>query len=94
VQESLANAARHAPGAPNRVRIEYLPDLVRVTVSNDPSDEAQPATSAARIDVGYGISGMQERAELVGARLTTGRLADGGWRNVLEIPSETKRSAS
>ena len=92
VQESLANAARHAPGSPNRVRIEYLPDLVRVTVSNDPSDQAQPAASAARVDVGYGISGMQERAELVGGRLTTGRLADGGWRNVLEIPSDTTRS--
>jgi hypothetical protein len=35
---------------------------------------------------GYGIAGMEERAELVGASLTTGRLDSGGWRNCLDIP--------
>lgn len=91
-QESLANAARHAPGARVRVRVEYLADVVRLTVHNDPPAEARPASSASEADGGHGISGMQERADLVGGRLTTARLADGGWRNVLEIPTEKDRS--
>ena len=92
VQESLANAARHAPGAAVRVHVEYLPELVRITVFNAASVEDRPVASAPLLDGGYGISGMQERADLVGGRLTTGRMADGAWRNVLEIPSETDRS--
>jgi len=91
VQESLANAARHAPGSSGRVRIEYLPDVVRITVHND-TPGAPSAALSTRDGHGYGIPGMQERADLVGARLTTGRLPDGAWRNVLEIPRETDRS--
>ena len=88
VQESLANAARHAPGAASHVRIDYLPGSVRITVHN----EAPAVAPAARRDGGYGIAGMRERADLVGARLTTGALADGSWRNELEIPRDTDRS--
>ena len=93
VQESLANAARHAPGSPGRVRIEYLPDVVRITVHNDASS-APATTRDERDDRGYGIPGMRERADLVGARLTTGRLPDGAWSNELEIPRETDRRDS
>lgn len=92
VQESLANAARHAPGAPSRVRIEYLPSLVRITVHNEASAGTKAAAPAARLDGGYGISGMQERANLIGGHLTTAHLTDGAWRNVLEIPTENERS--
>src|SRR5699024_8281845 len=93
-QESLANAARHGPAARVRVRVRYLADAVRLTVHNDPPAEARPAAAASEVDGGHGISGMQERADLVGGRLTTERLADGGWRNVLEIPTENTRSTS
>jgi len=106
VQESLANAARHAAGAPARVRVEYLSELVRITVDNDASSSsvanaAEPRSAAAktvqtasRSDRGYGISGMEERAELVGAALTTGPLAGGGWRNRLDIPLDENRTTS
>jgi len=36
---------------------------------------------------GHGLLGMRERAELLGARLTTGRTPDGGWRNTLTLPA-------
>jgi len=92
VQESLANAARHAAGAPSTVRIEYRRDAVRITVQNSaPAGERCP-TPDARAEAGYGISGMRERADLVGATLAVDRLADGGWRNMLEIPRDTDRS--
>ena len=89
VQESLANAARHAPGSATRVNIVYSPESVRITVHND----APAVAPAGRRDGGYGIAGMRERADLVGARLSTGALVDGSWRNELEIPRDTDRSA-
>jgi len=82
VQESLANAARHAPGSPVVVEVEYGGDAVRVTVTNGPG-----GTGADGHD-GLGLLGMRERADLIGARLSTGPTADGGWVNILTIPAE------
>jgi signal transduction histidine kinase len=91
VQESLANVARHAAGAPARVRVEYLATSLRITVENDAPTSGTAAGAGNAVTArpetrGYGIAGMEERAELVGASLTTGRLDSGGWRNCLDIP--------
>ena len=87
VQESLANCARHAPGAPCQVRITYQQGCVEIVVSNrrPPNAEAPQSGSSGR-GGGYGLSGMAERAALVGAELVTGPDPDGGWRNRLVIP--------
>lgn len=34
----------------------------------------------------YGLAGMEERAWLIHATLTTGRTPEGGWRNTLVVP--------
>ncbi|WP_166404873.1 sensor histidine kinase [Labedella endophytica] len=93
VQESLANAVRHAPGATIDVRIEYSSDAVRLTVTNGPPADAAAAgrATATTADPGererYGLAGMEERAGLVGGTLTTGPTADGGWSNSLLVPA-------
>jgi signal transduction histidine kinase len=83
VQESLANALTHAPGADREVDIVYGPTTVRVSVRNGRA-VGQPRTQHSRD--GYGLLGMAERAELIGATLTTGSTPEGGWANVLTIP--------
>jgi len=87
VQESLANCARHAPGAPCQVRITYQQGCVEIVVSNrrPPNAEARQAGASSK-GGGYGLSGMAERAALVGAELVTGPDPDGGWCNRLVIP--------
>ena len=40
---------------------------------------------------GHGLSGMAERAALVGARLSVGPRPDGGWYNHLVIPTGNNR---
>ena len=87
VQESLANSARHAPGAPCQVRITYQQGCVEIVVSNrrPPNVEVRQAGAGSK-GGGYGLSGMAERAALVGAELVTGPDPDGGWCNRLVIP--------
>ena len=94
VQESLANALRHAPGASRAVRVDYGPTSVRLTVSNDAPPEGDAAGDAPdemagqESRTGFGLVGMAERAKLIGATLATGPNDDGGWTNTLVIPYE------
>jgi len=83
VQESLANANRHAPGAPVTVEVDDRPrEAVTVTVTNDPS----PAGTSGRR--GFGLVGMRERADLVGATLAYGPTPEGGWRVQVVVPKD------
>ncbi|GAB2876416.1 sensor histidine kinase [Nocardioides pacificus] len=85
VQEALANAARHAPGARAEVTVDdRSPDAVLVTVRND-RPEATPADEGRH---GFGLVGMQERADLTGGSLDHGATADGGWQVTLRIPRD------
>lgn len=83
VQESLANAGTHAPGAGCTVIVNYSSRGVQIIVSNTPS----ASTGSHYSGSGYGLIGMRERAELVNGQLHCGRTSDGGWRNELTIPA-------
>jgi signal transduction histidine kinase len=79
VQESLTNVARHCPRAAATVSLDVASDPGRLTVRNRlPAD-------AVRGPGGSGLSGMAQRAELLGASLTAGRLA-GDWVVQVELP--------
>lgn len=87
IQEALANAAMHAPGADCIVEIDDTqPAEVRVLVRNAPPAQPNPARASGA--GGFGLVGMRERAELVGADLSYGRTGDGGWEVHLVIPRE------
>lgn len=87
VQESVTNAARHAPDADCAVSVEYRPDELVVVVENGPvSGPPAHAAEGRPGGRGYGLIGMNERADLIGADLDTGTTAKGGWRNRLRIP--------
>ncbi|MGP7960042.1 sensor histidine kinase [Sanguibacter sp. A247] len=89
VQESLANAARHAPGAPTHVSIDdRSPREVVVVVRNA---AAVPAPGAGD-GTGLGLVGMRERAELTGARLAHGPTVDGGWDVTLTLPRDADQA--
>lgn len=84
IQESLANAVRHAPGADCTVDIteDAAQRAVVVTVSNDSASD--PAIERSPTG-GLGLIGMHERAHLIGAVLETGATGRGGWKNRLVI---------
>ncbi|WP_232523621.1 MULTISPECIES: sensor histidine kinase [Nocardioides] len=59
VRECLTNAGRHAPGAPVAIEVAWQPHEVRVVATNPTSAVAVPAS-------GRGLTGMRNRAELLG----------------------------
>jgi signal transduction histidine kinase len=88
VQESLANAAAHAPGARCVVEIGEPRDArLTIIVRNGAPPEPDPGPGG-----GFGLVGMAERAQLVGADLTHGTTPDGGWEVRLTLPVEDSTS--
>ncbi len=83
VQEALANAARHAPGAEVSVVVTYSDSGLAIRVHNQPPVE--PVTPGL---AGHGITGMRERAAAVGGALRTGATRDGGFEVVADLPVE------
>ena len=82
-QESLANAATHAAGAAVVVEIDDRdPREVTLTVTNEAGHDVPTSRR------GFGLVGMRERADLVGAALTYGPTPDGGWEVRVSIGKE------
>lgn len=84
VQESLANAARHAPGSAARLSVSLTGGRLRASVRNPAPSASADAVSGA--GTGSGLAGMAARAEQLGGTLTAG--PDGGdWRVDLDLPA-------
>jgi signal transduction histidine kinase len=83
VQESLTNAARHAPGARVTVTLARQDTSTRVEVANDATTypPGDPGT-------GQGLIGLDERVRLAGGRLTAGARPDGGWQVTAVLPDD------
>ncbi|HEX6682150.1 MAG TPA: sensor histidine kinase [Candidatus Limnocylindrales bacterium] len=64
VQEALTNTVRHANATRVEVYVRYEPETVTVTVKDDGDGNPNPGE-------GHGLTGMRERAELIGGTLTT-----------------------
>ncbi len=87
IQESLTNAARHAPGASCEVEVDARSsDTIVLTVRNGPTLSPEPL-AATDAGSGLGLVGMRERAELTDAHLTSEPTDDGGWLVVLAVPT-------
>lgn len=81
-QEALTNVRKHARTSRVELRLDYEPRGTRLTVEDfgDPAAAASPGAGG-----GYGLTGMRERAELIGGELTARRTA-GGFRVDLWVP--------
>ncbi|HEY0215034.1 MAG TPA: histidine kinase [Cellulomonas sp.] len=84
LQESLTNAAKHAPGSTAEVALAWTDAGVRLRVSNpaaaDPDRAPAPGT-------GNGLIGMRERATSAGGSLRAGPSSDGGFEVVATLPA-------
>ena len=84
-QEALTNVRRHATAERVDVRLDYGPDSTVLVVE----DHAVPGSSpraAIGLNGGYGLTGMRERAELLGGELQAAP-TPGGFRVELRLPA-------
>ncbi len=79
-QEGVTNARRHAR---NATRIDVHVQVDDVGIRLDVHDDGAPGSSATP---GFGITGMRERATLLGGTCTAGPAAGGGWSVSAVIP--------
>lgn len=81
VQEALTNTVKHAAGAAVTIRVEHLPQEVRIEVAD--TGGAATATAAGN---GRGLIGLRERLAVYGGTLDAGRRVSGGYRVRAVIP--------
>ncbi len=85
VQESLTNAAKHAPGAAVRVALAQEAaagrDLLVVTVTND-----APPHRPTSDGTGYGLIGLDERVRIAGGSLSAAATPDSGFEVTARLP--------
>ncbi|GAA3055667.1 hypothetical protein GCM10020000_42470 [Streptomyces olivoverticillatus] len=90
VQEALSNVLRHAPGAPARVEIAYVPVGLGLRIVNGRPDRlAKPSPGA-----GHGVLGMRERVSMLGGELTVQITEDGGYEIAAFLPVATQEAAA
>jgi signal transduction histidine kinase len=82
-QEALTNVRRHAAPDEVTVRLAYEPAGTRLVVAD--AGAAIPVSAAPSPGGGFGLTGMRERAELLGGELAAGPTAD-GFRVELWLP--------
>jgi signal transduction histidine kinase len=85
-QEALTNVRRHAHPDGVEVRLAYEADGTRLTVEDSSVEGATAPGNSEAAEGGYGITGMRERAELLGGRLEAGP-TEHGFRVELWVPA-------
>jgi len=81
-QEALTNVRRHADAERVDVELRYADDGTWLTVE----DRGRASDGAHEPGLGYGLTGMRERAELLGGRLAAAPTPD-GFRVELFLPA-------
>jgi signal transduction histidine kinase len=87
-QEALTNSRRHGAPVSVQLLLQYQPDSTRLVVEDHGArghDDAGLPAGAQESRAGYGLTGMRERAELLGGRLDAGPTSD-GFRVELWVP--------
>ena len=85
-REALVNAFRHARAQTIEVEVEYVAHHLRVVVRDDGLGIDAQVLRSGR-DGHWGLSGMRERAERIGARLKVRSRAASGTEVELSVPS-------
>jgi len=86
-REAIVNAFRHANAKDIEVEIDYMPKQLRVLVRDDGTG-IDPAVASSGRDGHFGLSGMRERAERIGGRITVSSRMTAGTEVDLTVPGK------
>jgi signal transduction histidine kinase len=94
-QEALQNVMKHAAAERVTLRLSTTNGLVQLVVEDDGAGFAPSQTARNRNGApAYGLAGMRERAELVGASLQVTPTPGSGTRVLVEVPSMRQSSTT
>jgi two-component system NarL family sensor kinase len=95
-QEALQNVMKHAAADRVTLRLAELNGQVQLAVEDDGRgfSPRRDAGRDRRGDSSYGMVGMRERAELVGAKLEVTSTPGSGTRVLVEVPSSRQSSTT
>jgi signal transduction histidine kinase len=85
-QEALTNVRRHAAAERVELRLHFAPDGATLVVQDHGPGAPVAVGGEGSRSGGYGLTGMRERAELLGGRLTAAPVED-GFRVELWLPA-------
>jgi signal transduction histidine kinase len=87
-QEALSNVTRHAQAVQVSLSIAFKPDAVIMTISDNGRGFQVPASPAELAPSGhFGLLGLHERAELIGAHLDIQSSPGQGTLVVVQLPT-------
>jgi signal transduction histidine kinase len=89
IQESVTNVVRHAGTGHCQVSIDQRDGELSIEVTDDGR-----AGAGDRAGSGYGITGMRERASLLGGQLSAGPRPGGGFRVAARLPVPAVRAGA
>jgi signal transduction histidine kinase len=89
-QEALTNIMKHAPGARAEVLVEHGPEQLTITVTDDGPGPPRPPAGPA----GFGLTGMRERAAMLGGTLTAAARPGGGFAVIARLPAGRQAGAA
>jgi len=86
-REALVNALRHSEATSIEAEVEYLPDRLRVAVRDNGRGIDPEVVRSGQRDGHWGMPGMSERAENIGARLRVRSRTAAGTDVELSVPN-------
>lgn len=86
VQEAVTNVVRHAGSTRCRVSVDQQNTQLSIEITDD-------GRGCSATGTGYGITGMRERAALLGGDLSAGPCPGGGFRVAARLPVPVNASA-
>jgi signal transduction histidine kinase len=94
-QEALSNVVRHAEASQAVLRIIYSPDSVRLEISDDGAGFEVPESPAEFAPSGhFGLLGIYERAEMIGAKLEIHSKPAEGSQIFVTVPAQNMEKQS
>jgi signal transduction histidine kinase len=84
VQEAITNVLKHASASRVEVIVDYVPEAVALTISDNGSGRQDGPTTA-----GHGLIGMRERVELFGGEMSAGSSRLGGFTVHAKLPMKS-----
>ncbi|MEV5354877.1 histidine kinase [Streptomyces sp. NPDC052693] len=86
VQEALTNVTKHAATRSARVRLDYTPHYLTLTITNETGSRPTTATDSPGRGRGFGLLGMRERALSAGGTFHAGPRPQGGFEVACTLP--------